>query len=417
MKAGCVLLIVAGIALPAASVRAGEMDVTPYGFVLINGVFNDHIATDIPVKAALADSGDSRTSTTITARQTRFGLKVKSEAEGWTIRGIVELDFWGRKGSGPPAASMQSAPRMRLANFSLRKKNLTLTFGQDWTIFAPLLPTSLAHQSIVVFSSSGNLWNRTPQVRIDYRSPTGDGRYLLIQIAVIRPLGADVTNDGQPETLGAGEYSGLPFGQARVAFQGQKFTIGVSAHGGQEDWRKAYPDSLVRNKTAYRFTDDKTSTWAVAGDLKVDAGTVGFSAEGYVGSNLNMLFSNAAVQFVPVERFDPPPIESPTLVDVEGINVLGGWGQIAIKPPNSKVKFHAGAGIEILNEDQVKEMAAAGAQLFKNMTVFGNVFYSPLPRVTFALEIGYIKTTYKVDSEKDVDGTNLNIGTAFKLAF
>ena len=81
------------------------------------------------------------------------------------------------------------------------------------------------------------------------------------------------------------------------------------------------------------------------------------------------------------------------------------------------MKFHRGAGIEILDEDQAKEAAAAGAQINKNMKVFGSIFCSPLPQVTPALEIGNIKTTYEIATADEVDGTNRNVGTAFKPAF
>ena len=105
----CGLLGLAIAGVGSSNACAQDVTVTPYGFILFNGGYNDHLATDIPVRASLADTGDARASLLFTARQTRVGLKIKSEAEGWMIGGTTELDFWGQKGSFGNGASMQSA--------------------------------------------------------------------------------------------------------------------------------------------------------------------------------------------------------------------------------------------------------------------------------------------------------------------
>jgi hypothetical protein len=394
----------AALAFAATSAQAQDVTVTPYGFVLFNAGYNDHLATDIPVRASLADTGDSRASMLLTARQTRFGLKMKSEVEGWILGGVVELDFWGQKGSFNNGASMQSAPRLRLANFSMKKDKAQLLFGQDWTVFAPLSPNSLVHVSIPSFSSSGNLWNRLPQARLDYTAAVDTLSKVIIQIAAVRPIAADATSDSQAEVLGAGEYNGLPFAQARLAYsRGKSVTVGGSVHFGQTDWQKAYP--------AGNYTDDKTTTWGAAGDVKVSAGQVTVTGEGYVGSNLGMMFSNAGTRTIATET---------AALKVEGIDVMGGWGELTFKPANSKVAVNGGAGIEILDKDQVEEMATPAGTLSQNLTVFGNVQFDPIPKVTFAVEVGYIQSTYKhlVDTAiKESDGTNLNGAFSARFTF
>lgn len=401
------LLILIGMCLSVCfmeSASAQDSHIAPYGFVLFNAGMNDHIATDIPVKASLADSGDSRASTLLTARQSRFGLKLKSEAEGWVLGGVIELDFWGQKGSFNNGASMQSAPRLRLANFTMKKDKVQLLFGQDWTVFAPLSPTSLVHVSIPSFSSSGNLWNRLPQARLEYTSALDTLSKVLIQVAAVRPIAADATNDSQAEVLGAGEYNGLPFAQARLAYlRGKSLAIGVSMHAGQTDWHKAYPVG--------GYSDDKTSTWGVAGDLKVVAGQVAVMAEGFMGSNLGMMFSNAGTRAVATET---------SALKVEGLDVMGGWGELTFKPANSKVSFNGGAGIEILDEDQTDEMANANGVLSQNLTVFGNLQFDPVPKITFAVEVGYIQSTYKYlagTTLEEGDGTNLNGAVSARMSF
>lgn len=392
---------------PFVWAEENKVEINPYGFILLNAQYNDKVATDIPVKAALTDTVSNFL---ITARQTRFGFKMTYEAT-WKIAGQIELDFWGLKGSGANGSAMQSAPRLRLANFKITKDKITFVFGQDWTIFAPLSPTSWAHVSIPEFSSSGNLWNRFPQIRGEYKAKLGENNSLLLQGALLRPLGADVTPAAtQAEQMGAGELSGLPFVQARAAVGiGKNATIGVSAHFGQEDFSKA------RNDTT-NLTDDKTTSMAVAGDVKAKADIVSFGAEGYWGKNLPMLFSNAYVKST----------KAGNKWKIEGVETMGSWGEVSIAPKNTKVTFNVGGGLEQLKEKDVDslitdEFFCIAKPLWKNMTIFANVIWTPIEKVTFALEFNNITTTYKFTNEEgkiaDKDAKNNCINLAFKFDF
>jgi hypothetical protein len=391
-------------------VNAGAgVDVKPYGFVLMNTGINDVLGTDIPVKAEAGDTC-SCTNFLITARQTRFGLKMSSDWEDWDLAGGIELDFWGLKGSGANGLAMQSAPRLRRAFFKMTRDNLTFLVGQEWSLFAPLSPASLAHVSIPAFSSCGNLWNRFPQIRFEHRHDLGESGSALFQWAAIRPIGADVaTATGtQGEAFGAGEYSGMPFfqGRASASFNGD-VTIGFSGHYGQEDWNKAYPNG--------NFHTDKTTTAAAALDFSAEAGTFGLSGEWFMGSNLRMLFSNAHVW----NEWDAASGAS----KVKEVEANGGWGQLSFKPSGTNFSFNTGAGTEILKEEQVDSLAAGGgAQLWKNLTFFANIMATPMSDVTVAFEYGYLKTTYKywdalAATFADTDADNSNFNLAFKYDF
>lgn len=399
------------IALMLVVNASAGVDVKPYGFILVNVGINDVLGTDIPVSAGIADT-TTRTNFLITPRQTRFGLKMSSELEDWEIGGQIELDFWGLKGSGANGLAMQSAPRLRRAYLKMMRENLTFLVGQEWSIFAPLSPASLAHVSIPGFSSCGNLWNRFPQIRFEHKHDVGENGSVLFQWAAIRPIGADAATATrtQGETFGAGEYSGMPFFQGRVSASfDNNVTIGFSGHYGQEDWDKAYP--------TLGYHEDKTTTAAGAVDFKAKAGIFGLSGEWFMGSNLRMLFSNAHVW----TEFDAVSGKN----KVKGVEANGGWGQISLKPQNTNLTFNTGVGTEILKEEHVDSLAAAGAaQLWKNLTFFANIMANPMSNVTVAFEYGYLKTTYKywdaaatpaALAESDADNSNFNL--AFKFDF
>jgi hypothetical protein len=381
MKTLRTLILCICFALPAITASAdGELTVKPYGFVLSNMQYNNNVKADIPTVCALTDTTKNLL---MTARQTRFGLTLDMEEQGWNLGGKVELDFWGLRGSGKNGSSMQSAPRLRMAFLSLTKKKVTLVFGQDWVCFAPLSPESDAHVSIPAFSSSGNLWNRMPQIRLEYKNAT-EKHTTLAQLAVVRPLASDqdpTTSYSQADLLGAGELNGLPFVQGRFALSPSKqITVGLSGHYGQEDFQIALNDSAFK---------DKSTTYAGAIDFKAAGPVVSLMGEAYVGANLISLFSNAS--------YFKDTWTSTTGVKNEPVKTQGGWAMVGIKPKHSKVLLNFGTGIEMLNEEHVDSVAthdATKAKLLKNFTVFGSLLYSPMSKVRFGVEVGSIKTTY-----------------------
>lgn len=394
----------------AASTYAAEVEVKPYGFILVNANYNDAIKADIPVKTALSDTVSSFL---ITPRQTRFGFKLNYEAS-WKVAGVFEMDFFGLKGSGANGGVTQSAPRLRLANFKLTKNDFSLLFGQDWTIFAPLSPSSMMHVAIPEFSSSGNLWNRFPQIRLEYKAKLDDKNSLLLQGALLRPFGADVTPTvNQTDEFGAGELANLPFVQGRVAANfGTSATIGASFHFGQEDFFTFWNGRRIIAPDTFIIDDSKTSTMAVAGDLKLKVNILTLSGEAFWGKNLTMLFSNS---FARSEL-------TGSKYKVEGVGAMGGWGELMIKPANSKFSFGGGIGFENLKEEDVDSLFTdklfkSSSPLWKNMTIFATVMYAPFDKVSFGLEFNNIKTTYKTSTTVEKDADNNSISFACKFDF
>jgi hypothetical protein len=397
--------------LSSGVVYAGDVEIKPYGFILVNANYNDAIKADIPVKAALTDTVSSFL---ITPRQTRFGFKLNYEAD-WKVAGVFEMDFFGLKGSSANGGVMQSAPRLRLANFKLTKDDFSLIFGQDWTIFAPLSPTSMMHVSIPEFSSSGNLWNRFPQMRFEYKAKLDDKNSLLFQGAFLRPLGADITPTvNQTDEFGAGELANLPFVQGRVAANlGTSATIGASFHFGQEDFYTFYNGvKKINDTTFYNIDDTKTSTMAVAGDLKFKVNILTLSGEAFWGENLTMLFSNSYVRSE----------ATGSKYEVKGVGAMGGWGELIIKPSNSKFSFGGGVGFETLKEEDVDSLFTdaifpASKPLWKNMTIFATILYAPFDKVSFGFEFNNIKTTYKTSKTVEKDADNNSVSFACKFDF
>jgi hypothetical protein len=170
-------------AAPAAATEAESLKVTPYGIVFFNGFRNSGATNnaDVPLWATGGPG-----SVSASARQSRLGLRVTGvTAAGGKLSGVVETDFFG----GFPAIGIgenMGVVRLRLANANIEWEQTTLLVGQEWMVFAPGNPVSLAAAGIPHEAASGNPWARLPQVRLERRFGAG-----AVQGAVLAPSTGD----------------------------------------------------------------------------------------------------------------------------------------------------------------------------------------------------------------------------------
>ncbi|MDH3530565.1 MAG: hypothetical protein OEQ28_13455, partial [Acidobacteriota bacterium] len=153
------------------SFDAGDYRITPYGIIFFNAFSNSGGTNnaDDPLWAAPGARGNASAS----GRQTRLGVRFEGGKLGnANVKGVVEADFYG----GFPAVGIgehMGVVRLRLANVRLDWERTSVIVGQDWMIFAPNSPTSLAAQAIPQFASAGNPWARLPQVRVEQQLGNG----------------------------------------------------------------------------------------------------------------------------------------------------------------------------------------------------------------------------------------------------
>jgi hypothetical protein len=150
-----------------------------YGTLLFNAFFNDQATNniDIPLFASPKASGPTE-NFGATARQTRVGVSYSGlKAGGADLSAKLEVDFLGGEPAFTNGINMDLV-RLRLAYGRMDWTHFSLEAGQDWTIFAPLNPTSLAEFAIPSLSASGNLWIRTPQLRVEWKNHLGGGNAL-----------------------------------------------------------------------------------------------------------------------------------------------------------------------------------------------------------------------------------------------
>jgi len=365
-KIALAALAIFGLTLFQAPNAAAQPEVKFSGFILLNAQYNDgHPAN--PEIVTAAKSGE-RGNFLLTPRQSRFVVSISSKEVRWSPSAKIEMDFWGLHSGAGAGGVTQTSPRLRLAYFQIQPRaNVNLIFGQSWILFAPLNPTSLAHQSIPANTTAGNLWARLPMLRLDVKA-----KKFEIGLALNRPHGGDLSGaTGQSDLLGAGEMSGLPFVQSRIAATFGKSTIGVSGHYGKLDFRT--------NGTG------RVNSQAVAGDIALNFGKVSVMGEYFTAKNVGMLFSNIKA--------------SVANGNVNSLAGQGGWGQICLHA-SSQIALNIGAGTE------EPENGTANTQLF------GNLMFIPEQPLVFALEAGQTKTRSAGVAEKNL---GVNLGCQYKF--
>ena len=141
-----------------------KLPVKIYGSILFNANYLSSGANNIDIPLFAQKHGTSaevnHQNFNATLRQSRFGLRYDGKIfDDAKLTGVFEFDLLGGKPGFPNGMNFDLF-RLRLAYGRIDWSNDSLEAGQDWAVFAPLNPTSLASFAIPGFSTSGNLWNR-----------------------------------------------------------------------------------------------------------------------------------------------------------------------------------------------------------------------------------------------------------------
>jgi hypothetical protein len=260
-----------------------------YGTLLFNSFFNTSLNNleDIPLFAGKQGSditgGDKNFGMTV--RQSRVGMRYTGTRIGDAkLSGHVEFDFFGGQSALANGVGFDIF-RLRLAYGRVDWRNFSLVAGQDWSVFAPLNPTSLATFAIPGMSSSGNLWIRSPQVRAEYRYSWSDNTHVQFQFAATDPdIGDSPTTFATVRTAGIGERGRLPGADSRVLFTERAVAVGLSGH---------YSRGKNAGTVGTFNVQNGVDSWGAAVDYTVPVGKyLILTGEAYQGRALG-IFSSA----------------------------------------------------------------------------------------------------------------------------
>lgn len=385
----------------------GSARITPYGSIYFN-IFGNSGGTnnaDVPLFAA----GTNVANTSASVRQSRLGLKIDGPII-WKAKssGVVEVDFFG----GFPAVGLGEnfgVVRMRLAYGRLDWDKTSIEAGQDWVLFAPNNPVSVAAAAIPQLAAAGNLWARIPQFRVEHRISNGK---LLLQGAVLAPSTGDYPNGGVAFFLqpGAGAASRTPAFESRISFNDKSWfgtkkagSIGLSGH-----YSRAKVPGIVP-------TNNRVDSYGVALDWNSPLHKrVSFSGEGFFGRNLAAfqggIFQGYTILNVPVGGLFSTPI-------AKSIRTKGGWTQVGWNLPTfqDKVTVYSSIGID---DPRDKDLIATGTVLLsdprkRNLAYTFGLNYKYSTQFTWGLEYRQIGTMYLIGRKQTADHLNLGIVYSF----
>jgi len=350
---------------------ASKMPVRLFGAIVSNTVFNSGMANwlENPNITDPEVAGIEPGSFTSTLKQSQIGLNVGAIPMGtWSASGAMVADFFGGV-PGFVTGTVFGLPRLLYAFARLEHEGTAVMIGQDHNLLAPRDPTSLAAQSFPLLFRSGNLYLRSPQVRVEQRF----GGF-AVKGGIAAPVAADAANFYvfAPQA-GAGERSGRPAFEAR----------GEYTAGAPDTDRELSLGAAIRQ--AWREpAADLTSTTSFAADVNARFGPVGFAGE-YFTTDDAAEFGSAVAQARPAK---------------------GGWveGRLRLTP---RLSTNAGFGM-----DQVDDPVPAAARR-ENRSVFGNVVFNFTPEVAVSVEYRWLETTLGSALKR----TNDHVNAAFVVRF
>jgi hypothetical protein len=384
-------------AAPAVTSQ-NKVPVTVYGTILLNAFFDTSLNNieDIPLFASKkgSDPFPNDKSFAMTARQSRFGLRFQGpDVLGAKVSGQVEVDFFGGKAALGNGINMDLL-RLRLAFGRLDWTNYSLVAGQDWSVFAPLNPTSLASYAIPAMSASGNPWIRTPQIRAEVRHGLSDAAKLQWQITATDPDVGDYQTAQflTTRTPGIGERGRMPGLDSRLGFtdtvNGHDFAFGVSGHYG-----RGKDVGTIGSLSEVRPVD----SWGVALDWSLPFSKYfALTGEAYEGRALG-IFSVASGESVGA-------VGTP---GEHGLLSRGGWAQAQINF-NPKWQFNLAYGV-----DQPKASELPVGSRDRNQTYMANLMYKLNSSITFAWEYRRFLTDFRNQLAANNRGDQANLAVAY----
>lgn len=375
-----------------AMTTVSKIPVKIYGSILFNANYVDRGANtnDIPLFAQKRDASNDQDhqNFNMTARQTRFGLRYEGKIfEDAKLTGVFEFDLLGGKPAFANGVNFDIF-RVRLAYGRIDWAKDSLEAGQDWAVFSPLNPTTLASYAIPGFSTSGNLWNRIPQIRYEHRE--GKESKFIFTAAVLDPNAGDNAGNPAARLIGLGERGALPAFETRIGFttpsHGKESSAGVSGHysrlRGLIGTLAAVPVGPGGVTGDFRLAS--IDSYGVSGDANVWLFS-GFRVTGelFHGRALGIFSGNIAQSAVVVGGRQ------------RGINSTGGWAELHGEAPTgyqgSLKNFSANFGYGI--EDNRDEDLLAGIRK-RNQTYMINWQYKFSPNFTFAQEYRRVLTDW-----------------------
>ena len=362
------------------------LKVTPYGTIYFNFFDNDGATNngDVPQWSTAGPGNVSAT-----ARQTRVGLRVSGfEAAHAKGTAVVEIDFFG----GYPSTGIgdnMGIVRLRFANVRLDWQHTSVVLGQDWMVFAPVNPVSIASAASPLLAAGGNPWARLPQVRGEWHDHN-----LLLQGAVLAPSTGDFSSAYAYQPT-PGALSQVPFFQGRAAWSTSNWrelkkpaSVGVSGTYGRARQISTSADRTIESRgVAVDWTLPLVSRLSLAGEAFSGRNLAGFQAGVFQGVNPDSAVDGGA----------------------RSIESRGGWSQL-VATVHPRLNVMATYGLDDPNDVSLASVSKHDWRLRNSVVAFGFV-HKLSPQLSWGIEDRRMVTQFAISGRHATN--HVNLGATF----
>ncbi len=382
---------------PQAEKPAAVAPVTVYGTILWNAYLNTSLTNNADIPFFTGKQGSDATGNDknfgMTARQTRLGVRYQGpQVAGAKLSAVLETDFFGGQDALPVAVGM-SLIRMRLGYGRLDWKAFSLEGGQDWSVFAPLNPASLASFAIPAMAGSGNPWIRLPQIRAEWRANLAGGRALEWQIAATDPnVGDYPVGFATSRAPLVGERGRLPGFDTRLnlswKMNGKQAGVAASSH-----YARGKNAGVVGPRTVQQGVD----SWGAALDYVLPLHKrFTITGEAFTGRALGIYSVSFGQGVLPAGT-----------AGAHGVGSSGGWtqGQVQLA---SRWQWNMGYGLE---SNEAANLRTGDRN--RNQTVMSNVMYRLSPQFTLAGEWRRFLTDFYNQQTASERGDHFNVAIGY----
>ena len=337
------------------------------GLVLFNSFGNQGTVDqiDLPSSALLPSTTSSNSSTGASLRQTILGL----EGTGPVLSGAqtsarVSMDFFGGV-TGAATSGPAGTVRLRTAAITAAWAHDTLEANYDTPLISPLSPESFATVAQPSLAWSGNLWTWAPQFLWKHSFPLQNpDRALSLQLGLLDTQTLNAASNLTQRSIGAGEASGQPSYEARLAYSSgrdqHRFEVGIGGLYGRQDYKG----------------NQRVDTWVTTADWMVPLGTrLRLAGELYRGRGLGDLGGGAYRNTV---TYNFP---NSTATYLRALDAEGGWIQWSYKL-TSTLGAHASIGQDSASGNELRNsvpLSGASPIFFyaRNRSIVGNLIFRP----------------------------------------
>jgi hypothetical protein len=373
------------------------------GLALFNSFVNQGTVDqiDLPSSALLLSATGSNTSTGATLRQTILGLEGTGPVLGGAQTSArVSMDFFGGV-TGSATSGPAGTMRLRTAAITASWSHDTLEANYDTPLISPLSPDSFATIAQPSLAWSGNLWTWAPQFLWTHSfGLENTKRALSLQLGLLDTQTLNAASNLTQRTTGAGEASGQPSYETRLAYSSGKdehhLEVGIGGLYGRQDYKG----------------NQRVDTWATTADLLVPLATrLSISGELYRGRGLGDLGGGAYRNTV---TYNFP---NSTATYLRALDAEGGWVQWSYRL-SSTLRANGSIGQDSASGNELRSSVplSTTSPIFfyaRNRSIVGNLIFRPWSSIILSPEYRRLQSWPILGSVNTVNIYTLTFGYQF----